>query len=373
MILFLSNGAGEDSIAALVIRQLRLLRPDPEVLAMPLLGAGHAYPADVERVGVEAPPPSLGLSNESWRLLVRDLRHGLVARIVRQLGRLRGFRPELTVAVGDLVPVCLAGLSGRGPALFVGTAKSSHHHPYSWIERLALRRFARHTFTRDALTAADLQRQGLSASCVGNAMMDELATTGLDLGLRHPGLALLPGSRQAAYAELPRLLDVVERLWARTPVEALVGLAEGIDLAQLAAGCPGWTLRVFEATSGVVAQLEHPSVAPVKLIRRGMGDLLAACQVCLGQAGTANEQAAGAGLPVVAMHESARLGWYRGRQQGLLGEALQVVRPERAVDALEQLLRDPAERARRARIGRERMGVPGGSRAMAEHIVGCLA
>jgi uncharacterized protein (TIGR03492 family) len=93
-----------------------------------------------------------------------------------------------------------------------------------------------------------------------------------------------------------------------------------------------------------------------------LGDLLQASSVALGLAGTAHEQAVGAGVPVVAPHQGP-LGWYRGRQKGLLGDALWVV-PERSsevVAALLRLLSDPLEHARRANIGRERMGQPGGA------------
>jgi uncharacterized protein (TIGR03492 family) len=367
MILFLSNGAGEDAIAGKICS---LLNAKLLVKAMPLLGSGPAYPDRVERIGVLPPPPSLGLSNESWRLLWRDLRHGLVARLWVQWKTLRQQRPALTVVVGDLLPVGLAALGGLGRVLFVGTAKSSYYHPYSRLERALLARWTRHIFARDARTAEDLGRAGLPAQCVGNVMMDELARTSLELPMCAPGLALLPGSRSATYAELPRLLDIVAALGR---VQGVIALAEGVDLEQLVASCPGWVYSDAGTTSGLVGQLRRPALAPVLLVKRALGDVLAACQVCLGQAGTGNEQAAGAGLPVVALHERPeRLGWYRGRQLGLLGEALEVVAPNQAVPALERLFADPNLRARRGAVGKQRMGEAGGARAIARFIEDCV-
>jgi uncharacterized protein (TIGR03492 family) len=110
----------------------------------------------------------------------------------------------------------------------------------------------------------------------------------------------------------------------------------------------------------------------VLLVRGALGDLLARSQVVLGQAGTANEQAAGLGLPVVAYAPGGerRLKWYRFRQKGLLGEAVRVVEdhPEAIAGELAFLLANPGERARRGAIGRERMGGFGGAARIAELI-----
>ncbi|MCW5868212.1 MAG: sugar synthetase, partial [Candidatus Eremiobacteraeota bacterium] len=71
----------------------------------------------------------------------------------------------------------------------------------------------------------------------------------------------------------------------------------------------------------------------------------------------------------VTLHPDSqgKLGWYRGRQKGLLGEALLVVPEDEEVAArtLARLALDADERARRAAIGRERMGEPGGAARMA--------
>ncbi len=52
---------------------------------------------------------------------------------------------------------------------------------------------------------------------------------------------------------------------------------------------------------------------------------------------------------------------------GLLGDALLVVPgdPARAAGAIADLLADEPRRARMAAVGRERMGAPGGARAIA--------
>ena len=410
MILFLSNGAGEDAIAARIATHLHRLRPDLELAAFPLVGEGKSYPLWMERHGVVATSPSGGLSNESWRTLLHDIRSGLFSRLWIQGASLRRLRAKTQrlVAVGDLLTVLLGGLCGYRPVVFVGTAKSSYHHPYSRPEVWALRRWSGQVFPRDPLTAQHLAAAGVPASFEGNAMMDGLEPTGrvplprgegaaAPQGFSHsapqrgatggvgvtrvplprgggeaspegaegPGLAIFPGSRQATYRELPRLLEVY---WGvrHLGVAGVVALADSIEIPRLARECRAWVLRELPGP-GLLAQLERPGCQPVRLVRGALGDVLHACQVGLGQAGTAHEQAAGMGLPVVSLHPAGEpLGWYRGRQQGLLGEALWVVPPDQAVAALETLFGDSQERERRGAIGRERMGPSGGALRMAE-------
>ncbi len=66
--------------------------------------------------------------------------------------------------------------------------------------------------------------------------------------------------------------------------------------------------------------------------------------------------------------------WYRKRQSGLLGEAILIVpgEPDAAAAEIGALLADAQRRARMGAAGRERMGDPGGARAIAQAIA-CLA
>ncbi|HXE73902.1 MAG TPA: lipid-A-disaccharide synthase-related protein [Candidatus Nitrosotenuis sp.] len=369
-VLFVSNGAGEDAIAAQVAARLQGLKP----LALPLVGQGAGYRGAAEVVGPRRDLPSGGLLPGAPGKLVRDLAAGLLGLTLRQLFFLRRLRRScrVFVAVGDLYPVLLAGLAGCRPLLFVGTAKSVWHHGYSWPERWALRAFCRLCLVRDEPTARDLVSKGVAAEWVGNAMMDGLEPTGADLGVGpdEPCLALFPGSRSQAYQALPRMLEGYRHLVAGgTPARALVAVAPSLDLERLAASCPGWRLVPRPGVErGAVAALEGPA-PPVMLVAGAFPDILHRSLVALGQAGTANEQAAGLGLPVVAFEPGGpgRLGWYRGRQKGLLGEALEVVPddPRAVAAALARLLADPAERARRGQIGRARLGPAGGAGRMA--------
>jgi uncharacterized protein (TIGR03492 family) len=370
-LLVLTNGAGEDAIAARILERLEPSVRDA-VVCLPLVGPGRALEGNFELVGPRVLTPSEGLFRESAALAVADLTQGVLGGHLRQLRFLRGLREQvgLVAAVGDLFPVLMAGLAGLRPMVFVGTAKSVYHHPYSWPERWLLRRLASLSLVRDQATADRLSGQGVPARWLGNAMMDEVVPSGRPLPLPTDGplVILLPGSRTQAPSVLPFQLQAVWALWntGSGPLAA-VAAAPGTDPAQLCALCleQGWSLHSCPG-EGALGLLQRDGLS-VPLLQGRLGDLLARATVALGQAGTANEQAAGAGVPVVAYDPRTSLRWYRKRQKGLLGDAVAVVPQdlEKVVSELACLLRDPEERERRGSIGRQRMGPAGGAQRMA--------
>jgi uncharacterized protein (TIGR03492 family) len=102
------------------------------------------------------------------------------------------------------------------------------------------------------------------------------------------------------------------------------------------------------------------------------GALLGASVAVLGQAGTANEQAAAFGVPVIALGaDGAREDWYRMRQRRLLGEALAIVPPEpqRAAAAIAALLADGSQLERMRAAGPQRLGGRGGAEAIAKAVL----
>jgi hypothetical protein len=197
----------------------------------------------------------------------------------------------------------------------------------------------------------------LPAESPGNVIVDLL---GADERYDWPGpvrIALLPGSRERAYADAERLAAVASAVAERVPgTVAALSIAPHLDPDRFA---------------GVFAR--HPAVVPW---RGAVGGLLHGATLAIGQAGTANEAAAAQGLPVIAFDVAGdrRDGWYRMRQERLLGDAMMVVPGDAAVatDAIVALLNDPARLARMGSAGPERMGGPGGAAAIADAIVAQL-
>jgi hypothetical protein len=351
-ILFVSNGHGEAAIAARIAQEARALggvRTDHFGLVGAALGAD-----DFPDVGPRRAMPSGGLvAMGNVRAFGRDLRAGFVGLLARQLGFLRGARGRYAqvVAIGDAYACALAGLVRR-PLIYVGTAKSVYVAPYGPFERRILRG-ARRIFVRDAATAVDLRAHGVAAEAPGNVIVDLLAG-GERVNWQHElRLALLPGSRERAYADALRIAALVAALRARGAVlDAVLSIAPNLDPARFA---PALALGALRSSTGP------------------LGGLFAGATLAIGQSGTANEAAAGEGLPVVALDldDAPRDAWYRKRQMGLLGDALLIVPgdPQRGADAVLALLDDPSRRARMGAVGRERMGGPGGARAIAQAAV----
>jgi uncharacterized protein (TIGR03492 family) len=112
--------------------------------------------------------------------------------------------------------------------------------------------------------------------------------------------------------------------------------------------------------------------AGLLLAQGRFGDILEASSVCIGLAGTANEQAVGLGKPVVAFPGpgSQFTKKFLAAQKRLLGDSLAAVEgPLEAGRAVLEILADGDRYRRMAACGRERMGEPGGADRMAAEII----
>lgn len=350
-VLFVTNGHGEAAIAARIAQEARALanvRTEHFGLVGERLGGG-----DFPDVGPQRAMPSGGLvAMGNVRAFARDLGAGFIGLFAAQIGFLHAARNRYAavVAVGDAYACALARFAGA-PLAYVGTAKSVYVARYGFGERLVLRG-ARRVFVRDAATADDLRAHGVPAEAPGNVIVDLLATDAR-VDWRAPlRLALLPGSRERAYADALRVADVVAALRARgAELDAVMSVAPNLDARRFAPALERGGLRAWTGP---------------------LGALLHGATLAIGQSGTANEAAAAEGVPVVALEldDAPRDAWYRKRQVGLLGDALLIVpgEPARAAGAVADLLADDGRRARMAAAGRERMGGPGGARAIAQAV-----
>jgi hypothetical protein len=356
-VLFVTNGHGEAAIAGRIASEVRKLGAT-QTEHFALVGEGFVE-AGFPDVGPQRAMPSGGLvAMGNLRAFGRDLATGWLRLFIDQLRFLRAARAAygVVVAVGDTYGCALAGRVGR-PLVFVGTAKSVYVAPYGAIERRIIGK-ARRIFVRDAATAADLRAHGVAAEAPGNVIVDLLASSEEYAWPGEIRIALLPGSRERAYEDAQRLAVVADAIAQRVPgTVAALSIAQNLDPTRFA--------PLFA---------RFPAIAPW---RGDVGGLLHGATIVIGQAGTANETAAANGLPVVAFDVAGdrRNGWYRMRQERLLGQAMLVVpgEPAAATEAIVALLNDPARLARMRAAGPERMGAPGGAAAIAGAIVAQLA
>lgn len=380
----LSNGHGEDAVGALLAARLLELRPELTIVALPLVGAGNAYARlGLPVLGPRRELPSGGLLLHDWRLLKADLRAGFLPLTLAQLRQARRLESELLVVVGDLYALAVSGLARAGVRAQVQTLVSVHHaragglrqrrrffmEHLSGLERALMRHLTRRVYARDADTAAYLRARGVrGARALGNPMLDGIKGATMAEHLTASlCVALLPGTRRYAQEALALMLAALARLPQAT---GLVAWAPEAPPAPV----PGWALGL-EHDPDRCGRYRRGG-QEVFVYRNRFADVLHSAQLVLGTAGTANEQAAALGKPVVTFPLPPFYGEaFILNQQRLLSEALTVApaQPEAIAGALERLWLEPQRYQRAAAAGRARMGPPGGARAIAADLLALLA
>jgi uncharacterized protein (TIGR03492 family) len=391
-VLLLSNGHGEDEIAAILGEQLEQVAPEFELLGFPLVGNGRAYAVKGISVLMDAKPlPSGGFTRNNLGNFLRDVKAGLFRQIGAQVNMLRQLRGsvDLAVCAGDVYLLTLAGLFLKQPIFFLPTAKSDYIAAHLWIERRIMHRFCRQIFPRDAQTAGSLVRHGLPAEFVGNLMMDCLTLTNPAAFQEKAGwvILLLPGSREEAYTNMRDLTAAVlalEKMAVGQETKErrryFVALAGSLNFQELSKRLSpeGWMTveptakEIEEGVRGHLDRVEAWGSLRITIVQGRFGDLLAACDLVIGLAGTGNEQAAGMGKPVLTFPgrgaQFTRM--FAERQKRLLGEAVCLLprEPEVVAKTALALLCDSAAQEKMGRCGRQRMGEPGGARKLALRI-----
>jgi uncharacterized protein (TIGR03492 family) len=372
----LSNGHGEDAVGALLAEALRSCDPAVTLQAFPTVGAGRVYEQlGLPVLGPRRTLPSGGLMLHTAGAFWADLRAGFLSMTAAQLRALRGLETDVLVVIGDLYALLLGSTVRARRRFYVQTlvsvqmsvqgsrSQEGRRSPnryfmerFSLPERYLMRRLLRHSYVRDAPTAAFLAGYGLPVSALGNPMLDALEpASALEVPLTPPVVALLPGTRSYQAAALERMVRALERWPEATGLIAWPGEVPpaGWSWQPVAAGVWRASERLYLATGRFAEVLE-------------------AAQLVLGTAGTANEQAAALGRPVVAfpvppLYTAAFL----ANQRRLLGDALTLCEaaPESIVDALRSLWARPGSYKRASEAGKARMGGRGGARAIARDIL----
>lgn len=378
-LLLLSNGTAEDLIGARLLEATG--RP---ARVLPLVGEGRAYAGvpGAARMGPTLSLPSGGFPFGSAANLRADLRAGLIGTTLGQgrAARAAGRTAGAVAVVGDAHALTIGTLAARAggvPLIHVQPLLSAHYAEGLGLRgalrelnalganlpmpsELALARRAHAVYVRDAATARLYAARGVPARWAGSFALDVLPAPERDLsGLTggRPVLALLPGSREDHRESLPLMLRAAARLPEVTP---LVAWPHGWETVTLP---PGWGLRV-EDDRTAWAESGGEGGRRVALLRGAFGAVARAADLAVGTAGTANEQLAGLGVPVVAFPTRGPQftpGFVR-RQGRLLGGALRPVAADPGAIAVEVrvLLRDGRVRARAALAGMMRVG-PGGA------------
>ncbi|HEU4742696.1 MAG TPA: lipid-A-disaccharide synthase-related protein [Meiothermus sp.] len=387
-VLLISGGHAEDLIGATLTRHLEV-----PVQALPLVGSGKTYHgAGVEVLGPHLEFPSGGFPFNSLENLVADLRAGLIQKSLGQwmTSYRKGKEVGAVAVVGDAYSLFVGVIAARsgGVPLFHLQPQISHYYVgnRSVWERLRqfnqfgaedylayerwMHRYVRAVYVRDKLSEQRARQLGMhKARFVGSMAMDTLGPPERDLRALLDGravLVMLPGTRADVRYSLPRMLEAAALL---PEFQGLVAWALPFEQASLP---PGWRLEPVDELTALACNGE----ARVWLLRRAFSAILHRGRVAIGTAGTANEQAAGMGIPVVGFPTRGPqyLPANALRQQRLLGAALHLVeaRPEAIAALVRRLSVDGPLRQAAQRDGLERNGPPGALPQIAREIRSAL-
>ena len=384
-LLLVSNGHGEDVIAATLARRLRAT--GFELAAVPLVGRGRAYAAaDVEVLGPRDEHPSGGYLLAGPRALIGDLRAGWLGSTLARWRSLRAAagrtdpgrtdapRAAGCVVVGDWYALTSTWANAWVPVFYLPSAISvlawppdapTWRSPFGpWERRLMARAAA--VYPRDEATAGWLQARSVPAvAYLGNPMLDAIEGEA-EVAIAPPYLLLLPGTRGDAGFSLPRMLEACRRL--RDEPAAVVAWAGHDGPPQV----DGWALVSTGAAQGVVARYRHADGTEVAVATGAYATLVGGARAALSTSGTAAEQCAGMGIPIVGFVTPGpqyREAFARAQRRAL-GDALALTSsaPEELAAAVRRALHDTGARERAKVAGRRAMGVPGGADRVAHDI-----
>lgn len=370
--LFISNGHGEDAIAAAIVRQM----PDTvSIEAYPMIGAGNAYTGACPVVG-----PRATLASEGWRNVKGSLRRDIATGGLRTvppalqfLRRVRGSYDRVVV-IGDMVGVLACWATGYRDLYYLDVYKTGAARLYSALERWAIKQSCKAVFCRSDNLASSLTAIGVNARCAGNVMMDTIPHGNYDAAQRRKrsfAVTLLPGSRALTSESFALQVEALRKLDMSLRPDVFLAVAGGVKVEDLAKAAGLRRSATLSAESDDLGELSDGKLT-VHMARGGaMGNLLEQSDIVLSQAGTATVQALGLGIPAITfLNPRDRRSRFRD-EQTLFGDARLVVPADADAvgNALSKLLSDPAERMRLARIGRDRIGEPGAVNAIIETLV----
>lgn len=360
--LLISNGHGEDAIAAALVRRLQ---PEAHVEAYPMIGGGKAYDGICPVVG-----PRATLASEGWRnvkgSLRRDIVNGGLLTVPPALKFLRSIRGhhDRIIVVGDMVGVLACLVTGNKNLFYIDVYKTGAARLYSGLEAWAIARSCATVFCRADALAKVLVTRGVDARCAGNLMMDAVPHGDYDAGRRRQkdrGVTLLPGSRALTAESFALQVGALRTMAAEQRPDVFLAVAGSVNVEELARVAGMRRTAMLSGESADLGELSDGEMTIHMARGEAMGNLIEASDLVLSQAGTATVQSLGLGRPVITFINPRDRRSRFDDEQNLFGAARVVVDANVAEigGALRQLLDDEGERARLSDLGRARIGGPG--------------
>lgn len=370
-ILMVSNGHGEDLIAANLVKEVlkKAKKEQINIGVLPIVGKGdHFQNLPVDIIGPQNELPSGGFARNSFINLLKDLRAGLLSSIYKQIKTLKKSKNkyDLSVVVGDVYILLLTGFFKGGNIIFLPTAKSEYINSHYTVEKQIMKKYADIVLPRDQKTKEDLVKHGVKADFFGNLMMDCFDIKKLDFNLEKNSIkiGILPGSRKEVYQNMMDFINVIEKLerLKKVKYEFLTAVTGNFSVNKFRKKLLTLNWKVIKsANEHVRLKMQSKNgYSNVNIIYNGFGDVLDQAKLFMGMAGTANEQAAGMGKPVIIFPGTGAQFDYEfaADQKRLLGEGVKFVERnfKNVAYSIIELLEDDNEYQKRSEAGKKRMG-----------------
>lgn len=289
-ILIVSNGFGEDLIGERIGQSLK--KYTLEITAAPLVGKGTAY--SFKTISSSKMLPSGGFLR-SFRDVIKDIAFGLLKNFwlhYKNLKKLRGNFNKVII-VGDVFCLLFSYLIFKQKCYFLPTAKSHSFSKHTFIEKWIMKKLCIKIYPRDELTSNDLLPE-LSSKFLGNPMMDSFPHSNKKYSIKPelPVIGFLPGSRSEWIQNLESMMKLSLAInKSNASIQFMVSLHPDSSLSQINLGQnTDWQ---YQESIGLINR--QLTIFETDCF----GDFLRWTWLCIGLAGTANEQAHQHNIPIV--------------------------------------------------------------------------
>ncbi len=424
-LLYISNGHGEDNHSSHIIRTLKAIRPDLEIVALPIVGEGNDYQKlGVPIIGPTYVLPSGGFTFMNRLRLINDIRAGLLTMTWKQYQAMKHHidQVDFVAATGDAVGQSFAYLSGKPFVSFISPLSATYEGTLKvdfvlWNIMKSER--CKAIFTRDAYTAEDLRKQGLDKIHFGGIpALDRLKPTDKDLQLAADDkmVALLPGSRTveavenlklemqmvleiaqlrpdlkfraalvpSVFAEVEKIVDQADGdRWMDWQVETQQVQTQQVQTTEAQDKTQDKTQEIGEQVPWLrlhhTGTPDYPNEATILCYKDAFSDIAYRTDLVIGMAGLAVNHAMAIGKPIVQIAGKGPQFTYAfaEAQQRLLGLSVQTIGERPATPAILQAaarcvvktLDDKEYLHACVENGRQRFGPFGASARIAESIL----
>ncbi len=346
MLLFISNGFGEDLIAREIIKKILEVK-NIKIFALPLVGEGKAYiNLPIEILDPRREFPSGGFAFRSrLKYVFKDIRTGFLSFHWEQVKTLRGFKGKKleVICVGDTYNLLMGSLTQKKP-FFLPTAKSILNSSFYFPEIYIMKKLSRFIFTRDEPTYRYLRGFIPQVLYLGNPMFD-----GLENGEEEAEntIALLPGSREEAINNLKLMLESCKIVNKEFPNFNYVIIVSPY---------------LSEKYKNDIKEIIEKYNLPTRISYGNFAFEIKKAFIVLGLAGTANEQAVFLKKLVISFPgRGPQINFkFLKMQKALLGEGLELVRDyKEAGERIIYFIKHPKEIKFKAEKGSKRLGEKG--------------